>query len=852
MDANVHDLVKETTATTGAGLTLTLIEATGFARFSEAESVGNTVYYVLRNGDNAEIGIGTVQATNTFDRTTPITTLVSGTYDTTSPAKITLVGDSTIAIAPTAAALLDAADEYTLPAIALIPNSGTIVDVFIYDTSKDTDGGQWRQRTSHTSWYNETLSTATRGATKEFPAVALIVAEAATVTIYDMTDSAIPMWMVFTWTTLYNLLGYGARSKNSIEMLNGVMVTAATTDGSHKLNFVTEKGYRYTEFGIFLTGDSVENRGVSTSTAYPLIDAGQDIVNSTVNDIAMTVLPNAPIDTETGLQIPTIAVATSGGASVITDGGDVWDSSDTNSKTYIAFSSDNSIITNNSTLTRYYRSVPVSDIVADGWGIGGATSYSDVTAVALLAGIGGIVIDGHHAGVLGLNQLKENLTTTAEGMVAYTTTDYTSGWMHGDIKGAWLADTDATDLVGTELVTNGDFPTDTSGWVASVSSGNVPALSVVSNQLRITADGTSSVIPSAEQSITTVVGAEYLLSVDMTYGAAAMDVTVGSTSLGTELLDYAPDLTVGSTTVIQSFIATTTTSYINLRLVSSSVSVTGDFDNVTVRLADQDRSVNDNGLQVFGTVTKTAVATSAELMAYSGFSASNYLEQPYNADLDFGTGDFYVMGWFKVLGTTLVRSCYVRDSTVSAQAILAYVNITTSTFNFRLDDNITPINCESTTVVDDDTWRFFAGTLTGGLMSNYINGVLENTSAASGLATMTNTAATTKIGVDAALGNPAQNSSLALWRIGAGAPSAAQIKEIYESERHLFQDNADCTLDGTSDAVLALAYDESTDLLHASNATNRSVFKGLQRVDSVAETSTTSISAVNGSVGIGA
>jgi hypothetical protein len=39
----------------------------------------------------------------------------------------------------------------------------TAVDVFVYDTSLDSDGGAWRKRTQGTSWYNETLDTATRG-----------------------------------------------------------------------------------------------------------------------------------------------------------------------------------------------------------------------------------------------------------------------------------------------------------------------------------------------------------------------------------------------------------------------------------------------------------------------------------------------------------------------------------------------------------------------------------------------------------------------------------------------------------------------------------------------------------------
>jgi hypothetical protein len=53
----------------------------------------------------------------------------------------------------------------------------TAVDVFVYDTRKDSDGGAWRKRTQATSWYNETLNTSTRGSRKEFPAVAVIVAE---------------------------------------------------------------------------------------------------------------------------------------------------------------------------------------------------------------------------------------------------------------------------------------------------------------------------------------------------------------------------------------------------------------------------------------------------------------------------------------------------------------------------------------------------------------------------------------------------------------------------------------------------------------------------------------------------
>jgi len=72
----------------------------------------------------------------------------------------------------------------TFAAYDNIDITGAAVDIFIYDTFKDSDGGAWRKRTQHTSWYNETASS-TRGSRKEFPAVAVIVAESDKVTIYD-------------------------------------------------------------------------------------------------------------------------------------------------------------------------------------------------------------------------------------------------------------------------------------------------------------------------------------------------------------------------------------------------------------------------------------------------------------------------------------------------------------------------------------------------------------------------------------------------------------------------------------------------------------------------------------------
>ena len=47
------------------------------------------------------------------------------------------------------------------------------------------------------------------------------------------------------------------------------------------------------------------------------------IITNAVNDVAMTVLSNAPIDSATGLPVPTIAVASNGGVSVIMNDGTI-------------------------------------------------------------------------------------------------------------------------------------------------------------------------------------------------------------------------------------------------------------------------------------------------------------------------------------------------------------------------------------------------------------------------------------------------------------------------------------------------------------------------------------------------
>src|SRR6266704_5405118 len=88
------DLVREVTLTSGTG-TLTLGQVTGWARFSDRFTNGDLSYYSIQDGNNWEVGIGTIGAAHTLARTTILGTLVAGTW-TTGGSAITLSGNQAV------------------------------------------------------------------------------------------------------------------------------------------------------------------------------------------------------------------------------------------------------------------------------------------------------------------------------------------------------------------------------------------------------------------------------------------------------------------------------------------------------------------------------------------------------------------------------------------------------------------------------------------------------------------------------------------------------------------------------------------------------------------------------------
>tara|TARA_E500000331_G_scaffold344646_1_gene381173 strand:+ start:272 stop:1096 length:825 start_codon:yes stop_codon:yes gene_type:complete len=189
--------------------------------------------------------------------------------------------------------------------------SDTAVDVFVYDTSKDSDGGAWRHKTQHTSWYNETLSTSTRGSRKEFPAVAVIVAEVAKVTIYDGDDPDMPMWMVFNQPTdsTVNFMASSGKTVSVIRMLNGNLCIGFSDGGwgVSQISFISDsQRWLWSGSIYYQLTNSVSERN-SYSNYAQLESFG--ILGGLISDIAMTVLPNTLTNYATELPVPVLLVS---------------------------------------------------------------------------------------------------------------------------------------------------------------------------------------------------------------------------------------------------------------------------------------------------------------------------------------------------------------------------------------------------------------------------------------------------------------------------------------------------------------------------------------------------------------
>jgi hypothetical protein len=618
------------------------------------------------------------------------------------------------------------------------------------------------------------------------------------------------------------------------------MNDSSSPEGAFTVNFISELSRCYRTVGSGFTG-SIYTGPISTRNSYRSYKGDYDllaIVSQNINDVAMTVLPNAPIDSATGLPVPTIAVATNGGVSIIKDDGIVVNKVTTDATTYSAtvdFTKDGYLIVTRNNYSYFVITylTAASGAHPSGWPY---LNYFRSNGIAFPGPNGpsnnphgdqqyglanrAISLDNNNAATAdtyGLNVFNINGgLSSPSNSVAYITSDYNTGWMSGNIKLSTLSDTDDTNVSDTNL--NPYTP----------ATGNLGSITLNPKKTyKVTITGYGD-IDGQWPGYGNPTDGVYVYTGDTTapgVGQANLNIQAGGTS----------GSPISSTVYIKNFPSWTFYTW-------STGTVTG----YSIQECDYNRTVYCHPVEVVGTVTKSKGGSDRDIVSYAGFGDGNYLQQPYNSSLDF-SADFCIQTWMYIPSDTTAAAYHYGYASDQDQAILAlYVagqGLRTYTResggNWNYIQSSVPLN----------NWIHVTHQRKGGTVSTSINGILTAGS-------YTHTANLTRSGNVIRLGRrtePTQTTtywrgSLSLFRLSHTALSQEQIKKIYEDEKFLFQENAKATLYGSSDAVTALAYDDDTELLHVGTSAGRSVFQGLRRIDNTTDAVGAAISASNGMV----
>lgn len=546
------------------------------------------------------------------------------------------------------------------PAAKEIVSAADIVDFFIYDTTKDSDGGAWRKRCNWTSWFKEGSGGA-RGTRNQAPQKWLIVTRSgatAPVTIYDLDQASCPMWMVFNIATNGIVRLTAARS---VTALNGCLYigTPDNADGLVEVDFLLDRAIKRrttatagagNEVAVYPAG--IASRNASTSGGIVALGSTGAIVNAIVNDVAATVLPGTPIDRVRKLPTPTVAVATAGGVSVIHWDGVVVSNTVSLSDSHLVFFTDSHLWAVRSTYNRNIVRVPFSELRIAAFGtIVGNTIWSVPEANLWNTAQVGCRRSGPdiaYGGGSGFGFTQPGLALYRYrpffGQTAVITSKYNTGYLPYDTKLALAESTaDLTSLVqgatnfdaGSELLTPGS-------WSMSTAGGTATATESPSGQLNLTGDNTNQA--RGDQSFTTVVGKTYRLT--YTVGSNAAALAVGTTAGGANLLNKT---FISPGTYTDTFVATTTTAWVRFYKLSAALATVTAIsckERVTTVLYDELRTdanadnVPDNW---------NASGGSAYLVDASGWTVTS-------------SGSFNAGGWRAISGLTVgVRYTFTQE-----------------------------------------------------------------------------------------------------------------------------------------------------------------------------------------------
>lgn len=224
---------------------------------------------------------------------------------------------------------------------------------------------------------------------------------------------------------------------------------------------------------------------------------------------------------------------------------------------------------------------------------------------------------------------------------------------------------------------------------------------------------------------------------------------------------------------------------------------------------------------------------------------ANYLREEWSADLDFGLGEWCASA-FVTIPTANAAAGIIFDRNYSSGPYIQLGIDASNHFTGTAYDGTTTRTVTTSAAYNTNTeikveliYRL------DGSLSIRVNGIQVAITYGNPLLTLTNTSAVLMIGINYAL-TVACPGSIALLKLSATAPTPDQSAWMYEQEKHLFRDGANCLLPDSGN-IVDLTYDEATDKWIAVSAANESSWTGLVRTNVTAVPAGSNIKASAGS-----
>lgn len=712
----------------------------------------------------------------------------------------------------------------------LLVTAANNVDVEIFNTEA------WRDRVEHTSYYAEVGKP---------PKWCAIAAFTDSVKIYDITDPALPEWMVFeagAGKPFYN--SGGSNLITSIEVCNDQILVGtggSSAGGLGRASFVEDYAFLRINDDREFNGTTIGDRNSGTVDTVTGTTIG--LVNRNVNSVAATELASAETNVATGMKFVTIAVATGGGVSVINPTG--------------TFADRNKVV--NSAITLDIKSVDFDSKGNLVFGRKGTTGFWFVTDYSTdsfthayqfgAASSPPVLVDGEHIATgehvfvggtfnnpdfTGLAMVSVDAANPTYSIAAKITDKQPPMWLPGGTVGAWLCDS-VEETVGGDIVPNGGFDTDTTGW-ASAFGGTVVW---DAGKLKAIKDGVA-VAAGANPALVTEIGTRYILSIDFDNSncSSGSFVNVGTAVGASDITSHSIDAAAANQTITLDFVATGSITYLTAQ--SSSVAAVDDFiliDNVSVVPALEDLSGNGNHLAINGTVPKEATATDADLVLYGPFTSLNNMSAPYQSDLDRGTNSFSWLFELKSDPVTTTEILFERNQVPSGGAHMrAEILYPGNVLRFVISDGTTTRTLSTSMAVDDGVVRSFelVNDQENDQLVIKVNGTVDATLASANIGNMDNSTAVFTVGASAAQSLALGSGKLSRLRIVGSKISDEYSAKIYEDERWQHRPGSKCTLGGSSDAITGSpSNDLATGKIDVPTADGLDTFIGFNNIEHV-------------------